>query len=526
MTILTRSPSQKYADLFRYTSGRWLWDEEQQLRDRYTPFNVSELQKVAASSIGANKCVSIAKLAEGSFNKTFKLAMDDGRIVIARVPHPIAGPRRYATASEVATMDFARSVLKIPTPRVFAWNTDANHPVGSEFIIMEEAPGVKLEDVWSDLDLEEKVVIMDDLVALEKRLLSISLNRYGSLYYADENIPGAVAAEAIGDIPTEVKRTVLSRFAIGPVAERGFWNKERAKMSLDRGPWKRQQEYILFLARRELEWIERYAVPKPEDDHLVTSASQNSPSCHIELLQKYMKVAPLLLPDEPDIIAPHIWHTDLHAGNIFVNIGKISSVIDWQGIWAAPLFLRARHSRLVDYNGDIILKTPTNFKDLEPDEKDKIRQRMSSSILLHLYETQVVKENPLLNKVLRFSYGRTRCDPIHFVDDTWDDDIIPLRESLIRVERYWSEIGIDAPCPIHFTESELRTHAEEGEGWNDVQDFWDSVASIISRDGWTTNDRYDDAVALFKELREIGLKSMVGREREDFEKQTQWVEDT
>ncbi|PIG83018.1 hypothetical protein AARAC_004887 [Aspergillus arachidicola] len=453
---------QKHADLFRYTSGRWLWDEEQQLRDRYTPFNVSELQKVAASSIRANKCVSIAKLAEGSFNKTFKLAMDDGKTVIARVPHPIAGPRRYATASEVATMDFARSVLKIPTPRVFAWNTDVNHPVGSEFIIMEEAPSVKLEDVWSDLDLEEKVVIMDDLVALEKRLLSISLNRYGSLYYSSENIPGAVAAEAIGDIPTE--------------------NKERAKVSLDRGPWKRQQEYILSLARRELEWIEHYAVQKPEDDHLVTLASQNSPSCHIELLQKYIKVAPLLLPDEPDIIVPHIWHTDLHAGNIFVNNGTISSVIDWQGIWAAPLFLRARHSRLVDYNGDIILKAPTNFKDLEPDEKDKIRQQMSSSILLHLYETQVVKENPLLNKVLRFSHGRTRCDPIHFVDDTWDDDIIPLRESLIRVERYWSELGTDAPCPIYFTESELRTHAEEGEGWNDVQDFWDSVASIISRD--------------------------------------------
>ncbi|KAB8209366.1 kinase-like domain-containing protein [Aspergillus parasiticus] len=227
--------TQIYSDISAVASSG---DEEQQLPDRYTPFNVPELQKVAASSIGANKCVSIAKLAEGSFNKTFKLAMDDGRTVIARIPHPIAGPRRYATASEVATMDFARSVSRIPTPRVFAWNTDVNHPVGSEFIIMEEAPGVKLEDVWSDLDLEEKIVIMDDLVALEKRLLSISLNRYGSLYYASENIPGAVAAEANGDIPTEVERTVLSRFAIGPVAERGFWNKERAKMSLDRGPCK------------------------------------------------------------------------------------------------------------------------------------------------------------------------------------------------------------------------------------------------------------------------------------------------
>lgn len=31
----------------------------------------------------------------------------------------------------------------------------------------------------------------------------------------------------------------------------------------------------------------------------------------------------------------------------------------------------------------------------------------------------------------------------------------------------------------------------------DVQEFWDSVAIIISRDEWTPNDLYDDAVTLF-----------------------------
>lgn len=85
-------------------------------------------------------------------------------------------------------------------------------------------------------------------------------------------------------------------------------------------------------------------------------------------------------------------------------------------------------------------------------------------------------------------------------------------------------MGFDFPCPIHFTEDELCLHAEEGEGWNDVQDFWDSVSFIITRDGWTPNDRYDDALALFTELRETGLKSMIGKEREDFKRQTQWVE--
>lgn len=97
---------QPYEEFYRYTSGRWLWDEEQELRDRYSPFNVPELQKAAASSVGAKECVVMIKLAEGSFNKIFKLSMDNGLNVIARIPHPIAGPKYYTTASEVATMEF------------------------------------------------------------------------------------------------------------------------------------------------------------------------------------------------------------------------------------------------------------------------------------------------------------------------------------------------------------------------------------------------------------------------------------
>jgi hypothetical protein len=111
----TTSAHHPYTDFFRYTSGRWLWDEEQQLRDRFRAFNVPELQRVAAESIGANACVAMTKLAEGSFNKTFRLIMDNGSVVIARIPHPNAGPEYYTTASEVATMDFVR----IPSANTF-----------------------------------------------------------------------------------------------------------------------------------------------------------------------------------------------------------------------------------------------------------------------------------------------------------------------------------------------------------------------------------------------------------------------
>lgn len=94
---------------FRYTSGRWLWDEKQQLRVRYKVFNVAELQNLAAKAVRSDCCISITKLAEGGYNKVFCLTMNDGKRVLARIPNPNAGLAFYTTASEVATMELVSS---------------------------------------------------------------------------------------------------------------------------------------------------------------------------------------------------------------------------------------------------------------------------------------------------------------------------------------------------------------------------------------------------------------------------------
>lgn len=99
-------------DFFRYTSGRWLWGEEQQLREKYREFNISGLQKVAVEACSAGPCVRMEKIGEGSYNKSFSLTMANKMKFIARVPNPNAGPAFLTTASEVATMDFVSDVHK------------------------------------------------------------------------------------------------------------------------------------------------------------------------------------------------------------------------------------------------------------------------------------------------------------------------------------------------------------------------------------------------------------------------------
>ncbi|EGC47962.1 phosphotransferase enzyme family protein [Histoplasma capsulatum var. duboisii H88] len=109
--LMSGASDADHEDFFRYTGGRWLWNESMQLRNRYKRFDVAELQRIAARSVGSRTCSCMIKLAEGGSNKVFRLTMDDGTTAIARIPHPNMGPPFKTTASEVATMDFVRLLM-------------------------------------------------------------------------------------------------------------------------------------------------------------------------------------------------------------------------------------------------------------------------------------------------------------------------------------------------------------------------------------------------------------------------------
>lgn len=90
--------------------------------------------------------------------------------------------------------------------------------------------------------------------------------------------------------------------------------------------------------------------------------------------------------------------------------------------------------------------------------------------------------------------------------------------------RNWKELGVEGDCPIHFTEEELKNHLKDGEGWNEVQDFFNHIDGVVKRDGWTSNETYTDALECFSNLRKAGIQNMAGKEREEFEKETRWAE--
>lgn len=94
--------------IYHYTSGRWLWNEKEQLSRRYVKFNLAELVQIATHATGSKSFVEVQKLPEGNFCKVLLLKTEDGKEVIAKLPNPNAGSQYFTTASEVATMDYVR----------------------------------------------------------------------------------------------------------------------------------------------------------------------------------------------------------------------------------------------------------------------------------------------------------------------------------------------------------------------------------------------------------------------------------
>ncbi len=193
------------------------------------------------------------------------------------------------------------------------------------------------------------------------------------------------------------------------------------------------------IVQRGCAWINQFALPRLPGGSNEAVATQNSREFHISMLQKFRSIIPYLLPADDEITSSSICHTELHSGNLFVDSNRITSVIDWQGMWAGPLVLKAREPRLIRYNGELRLKNPENFKDLNDDEKARVKRQMARSIVIHLYRLCTARENPRLAKSLSLVHGELRRQTVAFAGDSWDEDILKLRQCLIRIERYVGE---------------------------------------------------------------------------------------
>ncbi|GAB7353080.1 hypothetical protein MBLNU459_g3626t1 [Dothideomycetes sp. NU459] len=332
--------------------------------------------------------------------------MNDGKEVIAKVPNPNAGRPHFTTASEVATIDFARNDLGIPTPQVFAWSSSIDNAVGAEYIIMEKARGVSLEQLWPKIDIATRIQVIR-AIGRQLRIYSNKLfSKIGSLYYTND-VP-----DVDSDAPLYVDKISgemigSNRFVIGPVSAREWTDHGRGSLECDRGPWNSVLEYRQAMARKETIAIqETRRLPKSLIMLCGPGLYQPTASKKLKTMDAFTKILPYILPDAKSATQSYLWHDDLHAENIFVDPedpSQILSVIDWQSSSVVPLIDHTIQPALLNHDGSSILEMerpilPANLDTMSKDEQSAATRLFYDETLAYAFKIILQKHiEPVFN---------------------------------------------------------------------------------------------------------------------------------
>lgn len=402
--------------------------------------------------------------------------MDNGSEVFAKLPNPIAGPAYYTTASEVATREFLRDALNIPTPRVIAWSADRNNSVRAEYILEEKAPGKPLGSLWYQWPMKFKLEMISQIVEIERQLASTKFVKSGCIYFRD-GIPEDMCSDNAIITSVPLDSSVLERFKLGPLVSSGLWRGERAGMDMNRGPYNGPLEFVEAMATNEMRFIKTHA--RPRMNYHRSSTEPELPEEVLDLLDRYLQLAPAMVPPlgTDDTHSPTLWHPDLHLDNVFVDpeSKQITRIIDWQSAAVIPFFYQCGVSRMFQYPGTVadgwaLSELPEDYDSLDQSEKAKIDSDRKSETCHKYYEAETKSKNPRHWAALQLDNADVRTEPSRLVVNVWEDrDVFFLRQALLSIVEQWQDLCPESDiCPVSFNEQELALHAAEEESMSNV----------------------------------------------------------
>ncbi|KAG6064631.1 hypothetical protein E4U32_008230 [Claviceps aff. humidiphila group G2b] len=497
------------AELFNFTRGRFVRDEEHELAQRRREFNVGELARRAARAVQADRCLSIKKYPDGMYNRTLLLCMDNGKEIVAKIPNPNAGQPHFTTASEVATMKFAREVLNTPLPEVYDWCSRAQEtPVGAEFILMEKLDGAELQEVWPEMTIQDRYEVVQAVASYQKSWASVSFEQFGSLYFAEdfkgENIPALVYTDGEG------RRVEDPRFVIGPSTSRETFEAGRGGIEFDRGPWNSLEEYHVAIGRREIACVQHisHLPPSPVSLH-GPGLYQPTREKKVAAVECYLKLLKYLLPADRSLGTSHLWHSDLHAGNVLVDPGnrtRIIGLIDWQSTEISPLYFQARQPHFIDYHGPAIRGSerpdlPPDYDQLEGDAKEAAYSLYLDQSLCAMYRLLVSHKMPKVIDCFEFQ------DSVSFTLLLLARTILILGEApylaqACDLENEWETFpgAQGSAFPLTFTATERQTIQKDVEnsvvGAQAMRILKERIGKSFPEQGFVFENEYDEVVGV------------------------------
>lgn len=260
---------------------------------------ISEAIMPSLRTLGFTDEVKISRFGGGGYNEIF--LVKGGHSIhfplLLRVAHKPC--HWYGIESEVATMEFVRRHTSIPVPRVHAYDSSWDNPVGSSWMLVEFIEARSYADVENSLSRKQRRAIGSQIAEWTHELRSLSFDSIGSIYHDGEG------------------------FKLGPLMSQIVLMTWEDKMRTgNRGPFASTEQYYRSIWEHAL-----YKSLSRGDSTQVTKDA-------LEVLT----ALPQMLPQND--LAAHpacLHHVDITDWNVLVDEqGRAVALIDWEMAHTMP----------------------------------------------------------------------------------------------------------------------------------------------------------------------------------------------
>lgn len=255
-------------------------------------------------------------------------------------------------------------------------------------------------------------------------------------------------------------------------------------------------------------------------------------------IESYLNIHDALLPNDPAITVPSLWHNDLHEENIFVdrkNPTKILGIIDWQSVDLLPLFDHNLEPAFIQYSGP---KPET----LEPPElgdtsgmSDEERARVTKD---YFDKALFVASRRIANKKLPAAYNgleyqqTAAFDLLTIARRIFEFGEAHFHALTAELREAWPELTSmkDSAAlrqfPITFNDKSLAIIQDDCEksmrGMEIMNDFRARLGPLWPDKDAVSHDLYQDAKAALRELKDEVIEEFARSQDDKLEFKKLW----
>jgi hypothetical protein len=387
---------------------------------------------------------------------------------------------------------------------------------------MEKMNGVELELFLPGMKIQDRLEVVKAIAGYQKSWASVSFEQFGSLYFPED--VGGRAPLPLTYLDHEGRKVNDSRFVVGPSTGRETFDDGRADVEFDWGPCtfctilctgleltrlgKSLEDYHTASGEREIACVQKVSrLPSSPVSLHGPGLYQPTREKKTLALKTYLKLFAHLLPTDSCLWLPHLWHGDLHAGNIFVdpsNPTRIVGLIDWQSTELCPLYFQARQPHCIDHEGPTmhVLERPTlppGFAQLDDGRKRAAQTLFYQQSLCALYRKIMHQECPKVFRCLDFQETPAFALLLLARNILIDGEASYMAQAC-ELESFWDTLprAQGFVYPLSFSAADLEAIQADVEGaamgMDAMRTMRESLGDLFPEQGYVSSDRHQEAV--------------------------------